>query len=378
MWRNAHRGSRVPGGRSPRGGAAGMARMLALLAACAFVPVCPRPAGAEVNIGVMVPSTGPQAEAGRAILNGAREAVERINAAGGVLGERLVPLIVDDGCGSASGQGAAEAVAAQRAALVIGHPCSSAAVAAAKVYARTSIPFIAIGSRAPELTDRRAGPAVFRLAGRDDAEAATAARHLAAHYRGRQIAILHDRTRFARSLSSALVAELTALGLPTPPVWGYVAGEKDYRALIAKVKEWQPAAIYIAGFPAEAAVLIRETRASGVAAAILGPQNLATAEFAALAGEAATDLLVTMPETALSLPAKALERSRSEAAAAVEAWAAAAAAASATHGSAVSAALGSGTFTTAIGALSFDAKGDARISTYALARWHPTGWQRAQ
>ena len=129
-------------------------------------------AAAEVLIGVGAPLSGRQSELGASIRRGAERSVAAINASGGLLGERLVLAVEDDACESAKGAESAKALAERRPAIVIGHPCAGVATSAAQVYAGQQIVFIATGVRNSSLTQPRAGPSVFRLAGRDDRQGA--------------------------------------------------------------------------------------------------------------------------------------------------------------------------------------------------------------
>ena len=117
------------------------------------------PGRADPTIVVAGPATGRHAETLAAMAEGARRAGA---------GHAIRLIEVDDGCDAGRAEGAARLIVADKPDLVLGHPCPAAAIAAAKVYAASGVLFIALGVRHPDLTDKRAGPTIFRLAGRDD------------------------------------------------------------------------------------------------------------------------------------------------------------------------------------------------------------------
>jgi branched-chain amino acid transport system substrate-binding protein len=317
------------------------------------------PATADLLVGVAAPARGAPSASLEEIRAGVERAVARINAAGGVAGEKLVVEAVDDGCSVTRASAAAAALIARKASLVVGHPCSTAAIAAARLYAKAPLIFVALGARHPELTDKRAGPNVYRLAGRDARQGETAAAHIAATLGGRPIAIVQDRTLLARTISADVLAGLAARGIAGVPVHGIVAGHKDYGWVVEKLKQARIEAVFFAGFPAEAVVLLRQFAAAGLAGPFYGPDTLATGELAD-AGVANLDKLVlTAPDNDRPLAR--------DAEAAVEAWAVAAAITGPP-------ALG-GPYATAIGPVAFDAKGDANVSSFRLLRWSGSRWE---
>jgi branched-chain amino acid transport system substrate-binding protein len=226
------------------------------------------------SVVVAGPATGRHAETLAAMAAGAREAV----------GGRAVRMTeVDDGCDAGRAEGAARMIVAEKPDVVIGHPCPAAAIAAAKVYAAAGIVFIALGVRHPDLTDKRAGPTIFRLAGRDDRQGQAAAAELLGVTPQGKIAIVQDRTAYARSLTGAVTGELSARKIAPPLVIPIVAGRRDYDAEIQKLKSSPPEAVFFAGYPSEAAVVLRSLRKAGISAALIASDANATDEFGAAA-----------------------------------------------------------------------------------------------
>jgi len=195
------------------------------------------PASAETVI-VAGPATGRLAATLPAMVSGARKAAA---------GAPIEIIDADDGCDAARAAGAARVIAAGRPALVIGHPCPGAAIAAARVYADAGVLFIALGVRHPALTDQRAGPTIFRLAGREDRQGRAAADALIALAPSGRIAIVQDRTAYARGLTAAITAALGERRITPPAVVPIVAGRRDYDAEVARLRASPPDAVFFAG-----------------------------------------------------------------------------------------------------------------------------------
>ena len=241
------------------------------------------PALADPLIVVAGPSTGRHAAALAAMVEGARRGLD---------GRAIRISDVDDGCDAQRAEGAARVIVAERPDLVVGHPCPAAAIAAAKVYAAAGVLFIALGVRHPDLTDKRAGPTIFRLAGRDDRQGQAAAETLLALAPRGPTAIVPDRTAYARGLTAAIVAEFASRKLPPPVIVPIVAGRRDYDLELRKLATSPPQGIFFAGYPSEAAVVLRGLRKVGLATVLVASDANATDEFAATV---ATGNLVVTP-----------------------------------------------------------------------------------
>ena len=339
------------------------------------------PASAEVTIAAAAPLSGPHAAEGKAMVQSVEWAIADINARGGIAGERLALVSEDDACDDRRAALAAARLADQKPALVIGHPCSGPAQAAAKVYAAAGLLFIATAPRHPDLTRRRAGPAVFRLAGRDDLQGAATASYLAAAYAGKRLAIVHDRTRYARTLVEGLKRARQPTEATPVPEFGIVASSKDYAATVAALRAHRAEVVYFAGFPSEAVALWRQFRATELIPDLVGSDALANAdaELRALSDGSRVSTRVLRPFTAIDaegarpladrLAAAGMQPYASAIAAyaAVEIWTGAAARSGDRDPSSVAKQLQGEPIASAIGPVSFDANGDADVPSFAVA-----------
>ncbi len=362
-----------------------MARLRALPLVCLIAAGIAPPALADVLVGVAVPARGPDAAVGADIARAVRLAAERFNAEGGVAGERIVIVEADDGCAAKPAEGAARAFLDRHVTVVIGHPCGGAAVAAARIYAHAGIPFIAAAARHPALTERRAGAAVFRLAGRDGHQGTIAATYLAREFPGKPIAIVYGGSLYSRNLAAEAAAALKAAGHTNVLSATILSAQKEYGPLIAKMAAAKTEAVYFAGYPIEAGLLLRQMRAAGLTATFLGSDAIASGEFAQTAREEAEGagtllpfdpIRALAPETLRStFPVQEPTGAFVLAYAAMEAWRSAVQQAQSAAGDAVAKVLQGSGFNTVLGRLTFDDKGNAEVPAYDIVWWTDGAWR---
>jgi len=179
-------------------------RRLVAVAIVMFATALDWPARAEVLIGMAGPMTGAtNAWFGEQVERGAALAVADVNAAGGVLGQKVRLITVDDYCDPEQAVAAARKLVSEGVIFVVGHFCSHSSIPASEVYEAAGVLMMSPGSSNPTLTELgRAN--VFRFLHRDDALSVVAGNYLAEHWSDKKIAILHDKTIFGKG-----AAELT-------------------------------------------------------------------------------------------------------------------------------------------------------------------------
>jgi branched-chain amino acid transport system substrate-binding protein len=373
------------------------ARAVAALLVSALVTGA-APAHAEILIGLAAPSSGREQKAGEAMRQAAEQAISELNLKGGVKGERLALTVLDDVCTSDGAVAAANSFIQKRVRLVIGHPCARAALAAAQVYGPAGVIFIAPATRHPALTDKRAGKTIFRLSGRDDQQAANAAAWLLEQPGTGPFALIHDKTAYSRGLAAGVMAALVAKVLPAPLDFPITAGENVYAPVIAKLKLSPPRAVFFAGYPAEADIIVSALRAAGITAPVLGSDSLATAEFTTqrAASDPAVQVLTryrsgldenmaaqTTGVASTNRDSGSVAAAREHTYAAIVSWADAAQRAVSFEADKISSELARASAVAlappdtgphASMLISFDEKGDARIPSFFPARWTGSQW----
>jgi branched-chain amino acid transport system substrate-binding protein len=336
---------------------------------------------AEVLIGVAGPMTGSNAWPGEQMQRGAELAVADINAGGGVLDEEVRLVTADDFCDPDQGVAAARKLVSEGVKFVAGHYCSGASIPASKIYEDAGVLMISPASSNPALTELgRAN--VFRVIIRDDADAIMDGNFLADRWRGEEIAILHDNSVFGKGLADATREQLHKRGLTEAIYQAFEPGKSDYSTEIASLQSANIAVLYVGGYQTEMGLLIRAARDRGYNVQLVtGSGVLATEEYGLIAGPAAEGTLFTsFPDPRLNPNAAAvIERFRADGFdpegytlltyAAIQAWAGAVEKARTLEPQSVIRSLHENEFSTVLGPIAFDSKGDITTQSPVWYVW---------
>jgi branched-chain amino acid transport system substrate-binding protein len=355
---------------------------LPLLAAAAMataLSVSPVKAADTISIGMAGPITGDLAEFGAQLKRGAEQAVADINKAGGVLGKQLKLEEGDDACDPKQAPIVANDLVSKGVVFVAGHFCSGSSIPASSVYHDEGVLQITPASTNPKLTDdagTKGWKTVFRTCGRDDQQGSFAGPWIAEHFKGKNVAIVHDKSQYGQGLADLTKAALNKAGMQEAMYEAITPGEQDYTALVTKMKENKIDVIYFGGYHPEAALIVKQSRDQGLMAPLLSGDSLNTQEFATLAGKASDGVMFTNAAEARNLPsAQAVVKEFRDAGfepegytlstyAAVQVWSQAVAKAGTTDSAKVAETLRGGQWDTVIGKLGFDAKGDLTAANY--------------
>jgi branched-chain amino acid transport system substrate-binding protein len=305
-----------------------------------------------------------------------------LNAAGGVLGEAVRAVGVDDFCDPDQGRAAARKLVSDGVVAVIGHQCSGAAIAAALVYGEAGVVLVSNAATNPRLTEQGIAT-VFRVAGRDDQQGAMAAAYLAAAWRGRAIALVHDGQAYGRGLAEEVGKGLQRQGVGVALLTTIEPGRTDYGTLVEALREHGIEVLHYSGYAPEAGLIVRQARAAGLDLQLVCGDGTSSEDFSLIAGAAGEGTLLTDLANPADRPEASGVAARLRARgtrllpaafygyAAVQAWAQAAQAAGSRNGRTVAAVLHDGRrFATILGRLGFDAKGDVTgIETFGWYRW---------
>jgi len=336
---------------------------------------------ADIMIATAGPMTGQYASFGQQMKVGAEMAVKDINAAGGVLGEKLVLEIGDDACDPKQAVTVANQMVNKGVVFMAGHFCSGSSIPASAVYDEEGIVQISPASTNPKLTDE-GGTGVFRVCGRDDQQGIVAGNYIADHFANAKVAILHDKTAYGKGLADETQKQFHKRGKKETMYEAYTAGEKDYSALVSKMKANQIDVIYIGGYHTEAGLILRQAREQGLKAQLISGDALVTQEYWQITGDAGEGTLMTFSPDPRKNPeaAPVVKRFRDAGIepegyvlytyAAIQTWAQAAAKADSTDFDAVVKTLHSGKFNTVLGEIGFDDKGDVSAPGYVFYQWN--------
>jgi branched-chain amino acid transport system substrate-binding protein len=249
-------------------------------------------ARADIHIAAAGPMTGSNATFGQQLRDGAEMAVADLNKAGGVLGQKVILDIGDDACDPRQAVSVANDLASKGVKFVAGHFCSGSSIPASKVYADEGILEISPASTNPDYTDKGSWN-TFRVCGRDDQQGAVAGKFLAEHFKGEKIAILNDNSAYGKGLAEQTEKALVAAGGKSTLSTAYTPGEKDYSALVSRLKEAGVSVIYIGGYQTESGLIIRQAKEQGMNPQLISGDALVTREFWQIAGPAGEGTIMT-------------------------------------------------------------------------------------
>jgi branched-chain amino acid transport system substrate-binding protein len=338
-------------------------------------------AWAEIVIGVAGPITGPNAAFGAQLQKGAEQAAADINAAGGINGEQIRIVLGDDVSDPKQGISVANNFVADGVKFVVGHFNSGVSIPASDVYVENGILQITPASTNPQFTERGHWN-TFRTCGRDDQQGAVAGAYLAENFKDAKVAVIHDKTPYGQGLADETKKAMNAAGVTEAMYEGVNIGDKDFSALIAKMKDGGVSVVYWGGLHTEAGLMMRQLADQGLKATFMSGDGIVSNELASIAGDAVDGTLMTFAPDPRKNPAatEIVEKFRAAgfepeaytlySYAAVQVIAEAAKAAESTDPQAVAeAAKSKGPFATAIGELGFDSKGDITRPDYVMYTW---------
>ncbi len=339
-------------------------------------------AQAQVKIGVAGPMTGSNAAFGTQLKTGADQAVADLNAKGGVLGKPVDEIVLDDACDPKQAVTVANQMVADGVVMVDGHFCSASSIPASKVYADNGVVQISPASTNPQYTDD-GSPFTFRTCGRDDQQGKVAAEYIDKHFKGAKIAVLDDNSTYGKGIADQVRMNLKKLGVPDAYDTSYTAGDKDYSALISRLKQAGITLVYIGGYYSDSGLIMRQGAAQGFTPQYFSEDAAATSALWQIAGPAAEGALLTFPPPAEKEPSAAKVVAELTAKkldptgyvlysyATIQVWAEAAKKIKSTKPALIAKELkAGGPWASVLGPVKFDAKGDLVNAAYAIYKWH--------
>src|SRR6266516_1922855 len=337
-----------------------------------------------IKIGVAGPMTGQYASFGQQLKNGAEMALADINAAGGVMGKKLAIEIGDDACDPKQARAIGEKFGGMRVPFVAGHYCSSSSIPASEAYAEGNVLQITPASTNPVFTERKLWN-VARVCGRDDQQGSVAGAFIAKNYKGKNVAILNDKTTYGKGLADETKKALNKAGVTEKMFESYNKGDKDFAAIVSRLKRDNIDLVYVGGYHQESGLILRQMRDQGLKTVLMAGDAMKDKEFASITGPAAEGTLFTFgPDPRNKPTAKAIvEKFKSKnidpegytlyTYAAMQVWTQAVKKANTTDPKKVMETIKAGAWDTVIGKLEFDAKGDIKQLDYVVYKWDAKG-----
>ncbi len=338
-------------------------------------------ASAQIKIGVAGPITGPNAAFGAQLKNGAEQAAADINAKGGINGQKIELVFGDDVSDPKQGVSVANKMVGDGVKFVMGHFNSGVTIPASEIYAENGVLMITPSATNPKITERGLWN-TFRTCGRDDQQGEVAGKYIATTLKGKKLAIVHDKTTYGKGLADETQKFANKEGVKEILYEGVNTGEKDFSALVSKIKAAGAEIVYWGGLHTEGGLIARQMRDQGVTATMMSGDGITSDEFASIGGPAVEGTLMTFPpdprkrpEAAAVVKAFEAKKFNPEAYtlysyAAIEILAAAAAEAKSLEPKKVAETMKNGkAWPTVIGGIAFDKKGDITRPDYVMYTW---------
>lgn len=253
-------------------------------------PAPAAPAADVIKIGHVAPLTGGIAHLGKDNENGARLAVEEINAAGGLkVGDKTYKLDLvaeDDKADPKEGTLAAQKIVDSGAVAVVGHLNSGTSIPASKIYSDAGMTQISPSATNPKLTEQ-GFKTTFRNVANDNQQGAVLANYAADSLKAKTIAILDDRTAYGQGLADVVERVAKQKGLKV--VAREFTNDKatDFNAILTKVRATKPDVVMYGGMDATAGPMAKQMTQLGVKSTLLAGDGVCSPEFVKLAGDAA-------------------------------------------------------------------------------------------
>jgi branched-chain amino acid transport system substrate-binding protein len=263
-------------------------------------------ADAQIKIGVAGPITGPNASFGAQLTTGVNQAAEDINAAGGILGQKLEVEQGDDVSDPKQGVSVANKFVGDGVHFVVGHFNSGVTIPASEVYADNGTLFITPSATNPKVTERGLWDA-FRTCGRDDQQGKLWAELALTKLKDAKIAIVHDKTPYGQGLAEAARSFMNAGGKKEVLFEGVNVGEKDYSAIVSKIKAAGADYLMWGGLHTEGGLIVRQMRDQGMKTVMISGDGITDNEFASIGGPGVEGTLMSFgPEPRNNPNAKAI------------------------------------------------------------------------
>jgi len=249
-------------------------------------------AQAQVKLAVAGPVTGANAAFGAQLTQGVQQAVEDINKAGGILGQKIQVEVGDDVSDPKQGVSVANKFVGDGVKFVVGHFNSGVTMPASDVYAENDILFITPSATNPKITDRKLWDA-FRTCGRDDQQGMVWAELAHDKLKGKKIAVIHDKTIYGKGLADAALDNMHKFGVKEVLYEGVNTGEKAYSAIVSKIKDAGADYLMWGGLHTEGGLILRQMRDQGMNTIMISGDGITDSEFAAIGGPGVEGTLMT-------------------------------------------------------------------------------------
>ena len=255
------------------------------VAAAALGIAVSQPARAEIKIGFQAPLTGFAATDGKSAKLAAEMAVEDINAAGGVLGQKLELISYDDQAKSDQAIFTAnKLIGEDKVKFVVNGSYSASGRAAAPVFQKAGVVMISAYGVHPDIT--RAGDHIFRLVHLGPPQGRAAALFIGKNLKLKTVSAITMDNDYGQATMDGFIEAAPKYGVKVLNKYSYSLKDRQFGSIVASVKRDNPDGIYATGYFFTAGPLVAQLRAAGITAPIVGSQAFDSQKFIEIAGPA--------------------------------------------------------------------------------------------
>ena len=246
----------------------------------------------SIRIGFNAPLTGFAAADGNSALVGAQLAVEQVNAAGGIAGDDIELVVYDDQASPKEAAPLAVKMTTQDEVTAgISGSYSGSTRAAATIFQESSVPYISAYAVHPDIT--RAGDYVFRTSFMGEVQGRAGAKLIGETMGLKRVALITLNNDFGKSLAAGFKEKAADFGIEITGEYEYSIKDREFGPIVSKVKSDNPDAIYASGYFFTAGPLVRQIRAAGIAAPVIGQEGYDSQKFIEIAGPDAEGVIIT-------------------------------------------------------------------------------------
>lgn len=251
-----------------------------------------------IKIGHVAPTSGGIAHLGKDNENGARMAVDELNAKGVIIGGKKakIELIAeDDAADPKQGTAVAQKLVDQKVSGVIGHLNSGTSIPASKIYSDAGIPQISPSATNPKFT-RQGYKTTFRVVADDVHLGGTLGRYAVKELKGKAIGVIDDRTAYGQGVADEFEKAAKAAGATIVGREFTTDKATDFMSILTSLKAKKPDVVFFGGMDAVAGPMLRQMKSLGVASKFMGGDGICSSELPKLAGDAMSDGQVVCAE----------------------------------------------------------------------------------
>ncbi len=244
-----------------------------------------------VTIAHVGPTSGAIAHLGKDNENGAKMAVEELNAAGVTIGGQKVTLKLmaeDDAADPKQGTAVAQKLADAKVAGVIGHLNSGTTIPASRIYSEAGIPQVSPSATNPKYT-RQGFKTAFRLVADDAQLGGTLGRYAVKELKGKSIAVIDDRTAYGQGVAQEFTKAVKAAGGTIVATEFTTDKATDFNSILTTIKGKKADVVFFGGMDAVAGPMLRQMKALGIDAKFMGGDGICSTELVKLGGDAISD-----------------------------------------------------------------------------------------